>query len=693
MKPAPELLLRDLAVYARARLAGGEGRAALHALGADDPALVEVYQLGFREALPSDLAQALKGDDLTEAVVAPACDERGAVVDLLVLHASSSGAMTQTGLCATPRGLLAPRLASACPDLIVTDAFQTLTALWREGRRNVLLLRGPDDARDNALRLAHAGVKSVHLRVQQAEPLAQALRDEGIHVNDVLDAARLELLSHDAKAALATFKAGEALYTVETATEPGTRLEVTVRRGSLIHRDRFDLAVEAQRQRFASSASARTGLPAADIEAHLLQLLDEARRLQDGPAEASVKPARSVDLSPRERDEALALLRRPDLLSQIAADLDSLGWVGEDQAKTLLYLTAISRKLPEPLWAALRATPGAGKSHGLDLIAALTPPEDLLHVSRLTDSALYYQDAQALRHKLLLLDEADALSPEVIVALRVLKTRGALSLSRVQRHPLTGQVSTHFAEARGPVTVLTSTAGQLDGQLLSRCYDLPVDESPEQTARILAAQRRLCATPAACVERERIITRHHNLQRLLECRPVVIPFAERIEFPSSHVQYRREQERFLGLIEASALLHQQQRLRDGQHLVADKRDFELAAALTAPFLGAREGLARHSALLLAALSAAKLATFTIEDVTALQPGRTRYAYRAALHELLDLEYLASPRAGRGRLREYRLLTGQTASTPPLGIRLRAVGELAKVGETTTANFTSRAVSS
>ena len=208
-----------------------------------------------------------------------------------------------------------------------------------------------------------------------------------------------------------------------------------------------------------------------------------------------------------------------------------------------------------------------------------------------------------------------------------------------------------------------------------------------------AAQRRLCATPAACVERERIITRHHNLQRLLECRPVVIPFAERIEFPSSHVQYRREQERFLGLIEASALLHQQQRLRDGQHLVADKRDFELAAALTAPFLGAREGLARHSALLLAALSAAKLATFTMEDVTALQPGRTRYAYRAALHELLDLEYLASPRAGRGRLREYRLLTGQTASTPPLGIRLRAVGELAKVGETTTANFTSRAVSS
>ena len=47
-----------------------------------------------------------------------------------------------------------------------------------------------------------------------------------------------------------------------------------------------------------------------------------------------------------ERAEALTFLKRPDLLDQVARDIDALGYVGERDLMRLLYLVAISRKLP-----------------------------------------------------------------------------------------------------------------------------------------------------------------------------------------------------------------------------------------------------------------------------------------------------------------------------------------------------------
>jgi hypothetical protein len=498
---------------------------------------------------------------------------------------------------------------------------------------------------------------------------------------------RPTLLAYDERTETATFSAGDARYHVEVTLETSTRTCVRLEHAGRTALDRFDLAVEAQRRRFASSASLRTGIPAESIEEHLIPILDDARRIRTERLNPLPACRPAVILADHEKTEALVYLRRPGLLERIVADLDALGWVGESSAKAVLYMAAISRKLPEPLWAALRASPGAGKSYGLDLIAELTPPEELIQLSRLTDAALYYQDAGSLKHKLLVIDEADALTPEVIVALRVLKTRGALSLQNVRREAATGQIRTYFIEARGPVAVLTSTAGKLDAQLLSRCYDLPVDETPEQTERILAAQRQLRSTPAFEATRSKLVRLHRNVQRLLEARSVVIPFAQQIAFPATSVQHRREQQRFLALIQAVALLHQHQRLRDGDHVVADTRDFEIAVKLALPHLaGLGQGLSSHARELLDALQAEAIDTFDMLDLARLRPHWSRYAFRAVLKELLALEYVASLRSGRGRLRQFAVTPGY-APGKAATIHLRgALGELAKVGESEIANL-------
>lgn len=711
-------LLQELARYGRDRISAGEGQDLIATLGAAEPSLFEAYGIGylpdgFRGALPAQYRTALNDRRLRmgNSLILPATDETGAVVDLM-----SVSPLRASNLHEEPIGLLGMPALIAQAELQIVDTFAALVHFWRSGKRNVLWLRGGPDAQHNAARLYAAGARSVIVQTRREAPgIAQALHAVGISVRVLkvpktyetapatpIDVAMpvaetpvaapepgIQYVGYDPKTELASFATAQASYALQVGTDSDSRLEVAVSKGDKLHRDRFDLAVEAQRMRFASSAALRTGLVATEIESHLLQLLDEARKLQATLLNPIKGTPTRVELDATERAEAETYLRAPDLMDRIAVDLEALGWVGEGATKALLYLSAISRKLPEPLWAALRSSPGAGKSFGLDLIAELTPPEDLLHVSRLTDAALYYQESSGLSHKLLVIDEADALTPEVIVALRVLKTRGALSLSHVQRNPANGETKTQFIEARGPVAVLTSTAGKLDAQLLSRCYDLPVDETPEQTERILAAQRRLRATPAFQGnngQRARLVRLHRNLQRLLEARPVVIPYAERIEFPATSVHHRRDQERFLNLIEASALLHQYQRLRHGEHVIADPRDFEIAARLVAEQSSSHE-LSRPARELLDAVKEKKLSTFTMDDLLAIRPHWTRYAFRASLKELLDLEFIASLSAGRGRLREYTLLGATRSPERATPIQLRALGDLAKLGERDFTNLT------
>ncbi len=740
-------LLHDVIAYAQARLAAGDGSAALRLIGADHPALVAAYQLGYlsrawQSALGSVARRACTGRRLADTLVLPAYDAQGAVVDLFAIHARAQGG-AYVGLHDPPRGLLAPRLATAHTALTVTDSLRIVARRFAAGHTDALLLRGPTDAQANASRLAAAGVQRVLVRTRNnAEPIAAALRSAGIavavvsaheqsddvgydaalppsppprgsgHEDDadligagdhignthllpdddipVVSAAvqlaaapsppstpanALTLVSHDQQAERATFTIGSVTYVVEVPhDESMTRIDLVTRHAGHVHREVVDLAVDAARNRYAGNAALRCGVAAPVIAAHLPLLLGAVQTLR---AVAETKPDDgAVDVPDgAERDAALTMLRSPTLLGQLTADLTTLGWVGEDTAKQVLLLTAISRKLPEPLWAIRTASREITGSHGLDLIAALMPPEDLIHVSRLTNAALAYQNAHALHHKLLVIDDATTLSPEVILALRVLKQRGALSQAVVPRHNLSGSARTQTIEVRGPIAVVSATAGRLDDALTASCCLVPVDESADQTARVLAAERVRYAQPGGgcdAVTRTAIIQRHHTLNRLIVRRPVVIPFADRIQFPATTLRSRHEQARFLGLIAASALLHQYLRLTDRGHVVADERDFTRTVSLAeAAGIGAEPELGRPATVLLHALHHTGITTFTSDSALALLPHWGRTSFRSAVADLLRLDYVVSPEGGRGQRRSYSLIAGQQPASRPV-ITLRPV---------------------
>ena len=291
-----------------------------------------------------------------------------------------------------------------------------------------------------------------------------------------------------------------------------------------------------------------------------------------------------------EKKRGEAFLRRPDLLTATLRDIEALGVAGESDLVGLLYLVGTSRKLARPMSAILRAASGAGKSTLVEVVERLMPPEDVVSLSGLSPHALYYMDRTALSHRILVIEERAGVG-EADYGLRLLQSKGSLRRAVVVKDPQTGRSRTVRIEVDGPVAVMETTTGAVNPENASRSFLLYPDESGAQTKRVMAVQRRryLEDGPKREAEAAEIEERHHAAQRLLEPAPVVIPFAERVEFPAPTLRARREHARFWSLVEASAFLHQRQRTRrrlsggDGartEAIVATIDDYEIAYRVT-----------------------------------------------------------------------------------------------------------------
>ncbi len=339
------------------------------------------------------------------------------------------------------------------------------------------------------------------------------------------------------------------------------RVILTASREDAAHTDRFDLYTAKSRASFTYRAAARLELPAAKIEDDLnslIPLLETLRAEGKGQADGPKGPP---PMTESERDEALRLLRSKDLLKKLSADLETVGYVGEDRNKQLAYLIATSRKLDKPLSAIIRSESGAGKSFLMECVAELMPPEDVKYFSRLTPQSLYYMGKDELVHKLLIVDERDG-SEEAEYPIRTLQTRRILTLAVPMKDASTGKIKTVMLEILGPIAYMeSSTSATINPENLNRCFELYLDATEKQTARILARQRRARTVAAldADERRARVTGQHRNAQRLLRPVSVVIPFADHIRFPTQWLRIRRDHERFLCLIEIVAFLHQHQR--------------------------------------------------------------------------------------------------------------------------------------
>jgi len=343
------------------------------------------------------------------------------------------------------------------------------------------------------------------------------------------------------------------------------KVNVLAARRDRFHVDNFDLYSAKARASFIAAAAAEIGADVEAVKSDLGRVLlacetEAARAVTDNQTPDISEP---VVLSEAEEDAALDLLRDPNLIDRIAGDLARVGIVGEVSNGVVGYLAAVSRKLASPLAVVVQSTSAAGKSALVDAVLGFVPDEDLVRYSAVTGQSLFYMGGGDLAHKVLAVAEEEGAS-RASYALKLLQSDGELSIASTGKDGNTGRLVTHTYSVTGPTAIfLTTTAIDIDEELMNRCLVLTVDESMEQTRAIHVRQRQK-ETLAGLVgsrEGDGVVKVHQDAQRLLEPVAVVNPFAEQLTFADSSTRTRRDHAKYLSLIRAVTFLHQHQRTR------------------------------------------------------------------------------------------------------------------------------------
>ena len=719
--PSPELLAKVVEHYHKTFCSRWDAQEYLEKRGLTDSSLFRDFRIGYADG--SLLERAPKKGKLRDELVAlGVITSRGRELlgGCLVIPIPDPITGQWTSLygrglradrhCYLPgpfRGIVNYQAAKLASELVLTESILDALSFHQAGIRNVVPLYGTNGFTGEHLDLLkRESIRSVVLALDSDEPGRRAAKSikekisaagiavrsvsfpDGINdANELLvsrngdagDVFRTLLGSAPESEAQASsspslvaedgelvYRRGELTYRLRVYPAMMGRLRATVKlerdSSSTFHVDTLDLYSSRSRTEFCRRAKS-LDVDEEAIEADLLKLLVEAENISSEEPKEMTKPP-EITLTSSERAEALAFLRQKALLDQVAEDIDALGYVGEETNKRLLYLVAVSRKLEDPLSSVMLSQSGAGKSGLTEVIEKLTPPEDVVFLTRLTPQSLYYTAPGFLDRKLVIIEERHG-SMEADYSIRVLQSRKKLIAAAPIKDPMTGNMRTKVFSVEGRAAFIeATTASGVNHENATRCFELVMDESAEQTERIHERQR-LMKTERGLHLREKaeaITKKHWNAQRLLKPLPVVIPFADRLTFPSAWMRARRDHARFLNLIEVSAFLHQFQRERHMGAVVASVDDYAVAYELAGDVLAdtfsdlrkpLREAYERIRELFTEKQRERAVSRREIRERLSV-PDST---VRRWLTELVELEYLEVVEAGRkgaGRATRYRL---------------------------------------
>lgn len=346
---------------------------------------------------------------------------------------------------------------------------------------------------------------------------------------------------------------------------------------------RFDLYEDKQVEKAAKEAGEKLGLRSDLIEEdlnHLADLLDELRSSKQ-EAETLENPKLHV-IPEREKKEAFELLKSQgkyagNLIENINKLIGKAGVMGEENNRIFLFCIASSHKMFEPLHALVQGSSGSGKTHLLRQIADLMPPENVIRLTRVTESSFYNYGEFDLQYMLIIIEDYDGLKEDAELAFRELQTGDISSQVSVKSEEY-ADYKTKIKYVRGPISSISATTkGAIYEDNLSRCFVISVDESLEQTLNIIKYQNNGAAGASDNRQRNEIQILIQNSIRLLKQMEVVNPFANKIDLPPQAFKIRRLNGNFQSFVKQITLLNQYQRKTDEKgRLITEKQDVETA---------------------------------------------------------------------------------------------------------------------
>ncbi len=244
------------------------------------------------------------------------------------------------------------------------------------------------------------------------------------------------------------------------------------------------------RAQYLKAASVELGSQEDTVKRDLGRVLLKLETMQDEAIRATLAPKETrIELDALEHAAAVEWLKAPNLIERLEADMARCGVVGERTNLLAGYLAAVSRKLDAPLAVLIQSSSAAGKSSLMDAVLDLMPDEERIQYSAMTGQSSFYLGETDLQHKILAIAEEEGVR-QAAYALKLLQSDGELTIASTGKDEATGNLVIKQYCVKGPVMLmLTTTAIDVDEELLNRCLVLTINESREQTLEGLLASQ------------------------------------------------------------------------------------------------------------------------------------------------------------------------------------------------------------
>jgi len=251
--------------------------------------------------------------------------------------------------------------------------------------------------------------------------------------------------------------------------------------------------------------------------------------------------------------------------------------VGEERNRIFLLIIAISHKMPETLHALIQGSSGSGKTKIVRQVSDCMPQENVTRFTRISDKALYNYPQHYFTNRLLIIEDVDGLSEDAEMAFRELQSSGELR-SSVSIKLDNGQITGGEKLVSGPIASMScTTKGEIYEDNMSRVFLIAVDESPEQTKRIIDYQNCVAAGAINKENEEQVKQFMQKFISIIQPYKVINPFAQKLQLPQEAHKIRRLNDLFQCFVKMVTLINQYQRQTDGRkRLITEIDDIETA---------------------------------------------------------------------------------------------------------------------
>lgn len=279
----------------------------------------------------------------------------------------------------------------------------------------------------------------------------------------------------------------------------------------------------------------------------------------------------------------LRILKSPKLLDKFNKEFDKT-IIGEHQTRKTVFLSLCSiwvRNSKSKLNTLVNSESSAGKSYVCKRIYDIFPEHLKQYRTKISAEAFTYWHNSSKEPdwtwdgKICYLED---IKESVINSdtFKIMCSEG--SIATVVRNQMAIDI---FIKGK-PIILVTTATAQPTGEILNRFNLIPLDETKEQTKKILEYQSIEAMGGLDTKYDEKLSNSLTLLQRV----KVIIPYAKNIfhHFPKEALRIRRDYVRFLDLIKSSAALYQYQREEDELgRIIAEKQDYENARACLSCF--------------------------------------------------------------------------------------------------------------